>query len=147
MRELERVLEMRRSVDDLNLRIEELESMVLPKAQVITGMPRGGEHENAIEKYTETKIMLEEKRDKILREMGRKWKVLEGRFDQCGITDRQKKMLEARFFNGHPWKRCVVVMQKKYPEEKWDEQKLFRMYRKVISRMKSHLVQNNQNQE
>lgn len=145
MRELERILEMRRSVDDLNLRIVELESMVLPKAQVITGMPRGGDHENAIEKYTETKITLEEKRERILRKMARLWKGLEGRFDQCGITERQKAMLEARFYNGLPWKRCVLAMRQVYPDEQWDEQKLFRMYRKVISRLKSRSVHNNQN--
>lgn len=136
MRLLNEIMQIRRDIDSIQERLIELKQMTQPKAQTISDMPRGGgERKNAIEEY----IIKSERLQRKLKHKNElyiaKWNEFCKIADDSGVTEAQIEMIKYRFYYALPWKICVVRMGEMYPETTWNEQKLFRMYRKVLCKI------------
>ena len=132
MKELDTVLHLRREIDKLQDRLQELKIMTQPKAQTISDMPRGGERKNTIEEYVMKSEELNSKLGKLEKRMDRKWRDVLSMLSHCEITDAQCVMLRLRFYCGYPWKKVVKEMKRLYTETTWNENKVFSMYRRIL---------------
>lgn len=135
MRELDYILQLRRDIVSIDVRLTELESMVYPQAMNVSDMPRGGGHKNSLEEYIIKWDRLHNKRHRLEVDILMRWAAIEKVFNECGVTAAQQAVMKFRFFCGFTWKKCVNYMRAEYPETGWDEQKLFRIYRKVLLKM------------
>lgn len=135
MRELDEILKLRRDIESIDVRLMELRQMTQPKAQTISDMPRGGERKNAIEEYVVKSEELGRKRKKLKKTLDKRWHDIVIVCGNSEVTEVQLSMLKLRFYYGFPWKRCVVEMEKLYPDTTWNEQKLFRKYRKILCKI------------
>lgn len=136
MRLLNEILQLRRDIDSIAERAIELKQMTQPKAQTISDMPRGdGERKNAIEEYIIKSERLHRKFVHKKELFIAKWSEFRRIADDCGVTEAQRDVIYYRFHNALPWKLCVARMEKQYPETTWNEQKLFRIYRKVLCKI------------
>ena len=135
MRELDYLLQLRRDIGSIDVRLKELESMVYPQAMNISDMPRGSSRKNTLEEYIIKWDRLHLKRHRLEVDILTRWAAMEKAFKEHGVTEAQQAVMKYRFFCGHTWKRCVNYMRVEYPETVWDEQKLFRIYRKVLTKM------------
>lgn len=129
MRELEQCLELRRKINGINERIEELRSSIeTPKCQTLSDMPKGGGERNTIEEYIIKLERLEQKKAVIEQHLVSDWRTISADLKKNGVFDDVILMLKYRFFYGYRWKKCAVHMQ-------WNENKCFREYRAFLSKM------------
>lgn len=131
MRELDELRALSQRIKEIEEKKLELKEMVQPRAQIISDMPRGGNPINTIEEYV---IKMEKLDNDILKlEAAKKeiWNGLEVVFEKCGITNTEKQMLRARFYEGVSWKRCAKLVGE-------NENKLFRMYRAVLCKINKY---------
>ena len=133
MKQLDYILDLRRDILSIEERIVELRQITQPKAQVLSDMPRGGgERKNLIEEYVIKSEKLNKKLARKKALLDSKWEELIRLFDLAGVSQAQRDMMTARFYYAKPWKACVKHMRKKYPDAQWNEQKCFRVYRKIL---------------
>lgn len=135
MKQLDEIIELRRDINSIVERLSELKQMTQPRVQTISDMPRGGDKKNVIEEYIVKSERLQKKLDKKSRELESKWGELKILFCKAKLTDAQQNMIRARFYYAKSWKECTGVMESLYPSAKWSEQKLFRIYRNVLSKL------------
>ena len=145
MKQLDIIFNLRRDIDNIEERLVELRQMTQPKSQVISDMPRGGgERRNAIEEYLIKSEKLAKQLDYKRRKLEDHWEEACILFREAKVTVAQCEMLKERFYHAKPWKACLKRMSEVYPDSKWNEQKLFRMYRDVIYKInkvkKSNIV-------
>ena len=130
MKELQECLELKREIERLNEIIVEIKAVVFsPKNQIITGMPRGGNGENAIEKYLIKLEHLEERKKALYKDLSDTWQVAEVKMPN--LSEQERYVLYIRFARGLPWKRCAVEMNKLYGN--WNINRVFRTYRKTYN--------------
>ena len=122
-------------------RIEEIKEKIIvlemqacaPKSGEITGMPMGGgDVSNPIEMYLERKEKLEGKLGVLNERLNNQWKQALYLMRVADIKRQTRYMMYLRFYKGLPWEKCNEIMQEKYPNSKWNENKCFREYRKVL---------------
>jgi hypothetical protein len=135
MKELDEILKLSRWIKNIDERLEELKQMTQPKAQVISDMPRGGEQKNSIEEYIMKSETLQSKRDYLQELIDMKWDELIPVFVSANITVGETTMLRYRCYSGLPWKKVVPKMKSDFPDQKWNEQKLFRIYRAALCKL------------
>ena len=134
MRELEKCLEIKREIEDIDEEIIELKSQIAsPKNQVLTGMPRGGNNENAMERYLLKVEKLEQRKTNLLKYQAKKWQIALEKLPN--ISEQEKFMLHIRFIKGKTWKKCARDLNVKYGN--WNINKVFRIYRKIIKNSKN----------
>lgn len=128
MKELQECLEAKRYIDKIDERITELKTVIYsPKNQVITGMPRGGNNENAIEKYLIKLEKLKSRKADLLKYQSEQWGIVK---EKAGnISEQEQYLLYIRCVEGYSWQKCVSIMQKKY--KNWNINKAFRVYGKI----------------
>lgn len=133
MRELDEILKTRKKMRDIEIRIYELREIVRqPKSQIISDMPRGGDRKNTIEEYIVKLERLESKLHSLQKYIDEVWIGVEHIFDDCDIPIMHRKLMAFRFYDGNQWRKCVKLMAEKYHGVKWNENKLFRIYRNVL---------------
>lgn len=136
MKELDRVLELHRKIERLNDDIEELENLIRsPKSQPISDMPHSTSRTNAIELYIVKKERLIEKRKELCAEYNATWDGVVKKCNAVGLTTNEILLLFLRFYHGFPWRECTAIMAKS--NSKWNENKTFRVYRKVVEKLQS----------
>lgn len=139
VRELDEIRELRGILNSIVEQKEELRHTMFSGVQTLSDMPRGGgEPKNAIEEYVIKAERLDNRHRKYISKIVRKWDALKERFEAAELTEAQVCMLLNRFYYGYSWKRCVKEMEKTYPDAKWNEQKLFRIYRKILHKLTAH---------
>lgn len=137
MKEFDECLEIRRKIDEIDENIETITAAALaPKSQAISDMPRGSgtASETAIDKYIIKKEELQCKRDELLDVLNNKWfgdaiKIMA----DSRIHTEDIDLMQYRFYHGYPWKKCAAEMKKHYGE-RWNINRVFRTYRKVLSK-------------
>ena len=109
-----------------------------PKSGEITGMPRGGggDGSNSLDIYLEKKEELEEKLNVLNDRRKSQWKQALHYMRIADIKRQTRYMMYLRFYQGLPWKKCTSIMQEKYPNGKWNENKLFREYRNTLIKVR-----------
>ena len=139
VREFDEILNIRREINDIDIRLYELKQMTQPKAQIISDMPRGGDRKNLIEEYVIKAEALHKKRDTLCYAIKEKWQGIESLFVVCGVKAEERYVMWLRFFNGLPWKKCSKEMCNEYKSDKWNEQRLFRVYRSVLVKVNKRI--------
>lgn len=133
MQELKECLELKREINKLNDKIKEIEAITkAPKNQIITGMPRSNNMDNVMDRYLIKIESLEEKRNTLQNLLDDKWDCLFPILVNCNLNAETIELLRLRFYKGLPWKICVSRLRKKYPKDKWNENKAFRLYGKAM---------------
>lgn len=126
-------------------RIEELKEKIAvvemqactPKSGEITGMPKGGgDNSNPIEMYLERKEELEEKLLVLNDCFKNQWARALQLMRLADVKRQTRYMMYLRFCKGLPWKKCNMIMQEKYPNSKWNENKCFREYRNTLIKVR-----------
>ena len=132
-------------ISNTNSRIEELNEKIYvlemqactPKSGAITGMPKSGSGAiNPIEACLEKKEKLEEKLNILKTQLKSQWKQAVELMKLANINEQARYMMYLRFYEGLPWKQCNARLQEKYPQGKWNENKLFREYRNVLIKVR-----------
>lgn len=133
--ELDECFELRKRVQDISDRIEELELRIrAPKAQPFSDMPHGTSRTNPLERYITKKEELEVKKHTVEMQLDEKWGETSRLFTDSGATKQELDLLRLRFFYGKPWKECTATMNKIYGN--WNDNASFRAYRKAVERLK-----------
>lgn len=135
MKQLDEIIELRRDINSIIERLTELKQMTQPKVQTISDMPRGGERKNVIEEYIIKSERLQNKLNNKKLELDRKWEELKKLCENSKLTEAQLKVITNRFYFAKSWRECVLIMRTAYPDTEWNEQKLFRIYRNVLSKL------------
>lgn len=122
-----------KSIDE---QIEELEARIMsPKSQKITGMPRGGGVMGGLnEEYIIRKEKLEQKRQRLIQRHLKLWKNANNRMIEAGVKDDERFLMWLRFHQGFSWRKCCNIMQKNYPNDNWNTNKVFRVYRNILKK-------------
>ena len=129
MKELDECLRIYKEIRKIDDKIETLRAAILsPKNQVITGMPRGGNSDNAIEKYLLKLERHNKRKAKLIKNQAEQWQQAKCKFKN-DISAQETKMLYMRFVLGYQWKKCAVKLQKEYGN--WNINKCFRIYGKI----------------
>lgn len=129
MRELEECLILKKEIDEIDEKIYEIRVRILSaKNQIITGMPRGGSAENAIEKYLLEVEYQMQKKDNLLERQAKLWHKALKKLPK--IQPQEKYLLQLRFIRGLSWKKCEAEMNIAYGN--WNSNKIFRIYRKLF---------------
>lgn len=132
MRELDECLELKREINKKHNKIVEIEAIITsPKNQIITGMPRSGSNDNAMDRYLIKKEKLQEQKENLQKQLDEKWDYVLSIFAKSDITVETAELLQLRFYKGLPWKICVLRLQKKHPKNGWNKNKAFRLYGKA----------------
>lgn len=135
MYELDRCLELARSINKIDEQIEELECGVKsPKNQVITGMPRGGGGGNQLDMYMIRLERLEKRRDKLRDKQSALWEKACVKFRKGNVDVEHIQLMYYRFELGLKWKKCCDFMALIYPYQNWNINKAFRVYRAVLKK-------------
>lgn len=133
MKELTECLNTRRKINEINDKLYELRASVLsPKSQVITGMPRsgGGGDNNAIERYMIRAEKLTEKVERLEAYQAEQWEIVLSRAKEARISVRNIELLYYRYVKGLSWKVCTAKMKKKY--KWWNINTSFRKHRETL---------------
>ena len=140
MRELERCLELYKQGKVLDERIEEINTVLYtPKGQDLSGMPKGnGGNDSIVDKLVDKKEILQDKRYEIERQKFHCQKQVIVMMNKCNLTQKEKLLIQYRFFYGLPWKRVGKELD-------WNENKVFRVYRKINAILKADMSQNYKN--
>lgn len=125
-------------IEDIKEKILVLELQVSsPKSGEITGMPRdGGNASNPFDSYLERKEKLEGKLDVLNDRFKSQWKQALHLMRLADIKRQTRYMMYLRFYKGLSWKKCNAIMQEKYPNGKWNENKIFREYRNTLIKVR-----------
>lgn len=131
MQKLDDCLSKTRKIKEIEERITELrESVMSPKNQLITGMPRGGAGGNQSESYIVKLERLEDRRKKLIRQRDELWEEIIYTLGEA--KEEYIALLQYRFFKGLQWKKCCTLMCNKYPDSGWNMNKVFRVYRQIL---------------
>lgn len=127
MKELQECLNIKRQIDNIDEKIYKLKAVIYsPKNQIITGMPRGGNNENAVDRYLIKLEQLEGKKIDLSKKQKSLWQDSVTRIE---TNDQERELLYKRFVQGMPWKRCVFELNSTYGN--WNINKAFRIYGKI----------------
>ena len=133
---LDECLALRRYIKQTDEKIAEIEAVLYsPKNQIISDMPKGGGSSNdKVDKLLEKIAKLQRNRERAVRELTNKWLLVIEQLKKCEATESEMQMLKLRFFNALSWKQCARTLDQSIPSEKWDENRCFRCYRKIIKK-------------
>ena len=124
---LKECLKTKRQLDKIDEQITELRSAIYsPKSQIITGMPRSGSNENAIERYIIRLEKLQKRKKELLIKQKKQWKLAMKKIGEISLEE--KHLLSLRCVEGKPWKECASTMNDIYG--KWGISRCFRVYGK-----------------
>lgn len=140
MRELEECLRLTRRINEIREQIEELKSFAMnPRNQIISDMPKGGgSTTNAVERYIIRREKLEYELEQLIEKRFDLWEKITDTLDEMNQRIETKMMLQLRFCNGYSWKKCVLILENLYPDEKWSTNKCFRIYRSVLHKISTN---------
>lgn len=128
------LLYLNRRIDKIDEKIVDIRVRITsPRSQVIDNMPKCHSAENFIENGIADIQELKEKKLYILDLITTEWLICERAFGDCNISHEQVEIMRSRYFYGLSWRKCVKYMEKSYPQDEWNENKLFRLHRQVVS--------------
>ena len=129
--------EMKENFSKIDDKILEIKARVeAPKNQVITGMPRGhGENVNAFDSYLIKLERYEQKKRIKEQQLLELWQVAKDLLSENDIKKENIALLRLRFYKGYQWKVCAKIMAKDYPDSRWNINKCFREYSRVLCKI------------
>ncbi len=136
MEELEKIADLKKKISDYEEQLKNLYfKNTAPKNQIFSDMPKGGNNGNSIEEY----IIKMEKIENIITGyhlmLSKHWYSANIKFKKAGLTSLEIELLKYRFLCNYKWKNCIMKMQKKHPEMKWTENRVFFAYRAIRDKL------------
>lgn len=143
MKELEQLLELNRDIDILrdNLSMRRY-SVTAPRRNIISDMPKGGRRYNEIEEYITHSETMHNDLKKLAETLKIKWLIFLNNYAEINLTVEERNLLELRFMQGYKWKVCATQMDILYPNEGWNENKVFRTYKNIIRKIEKWQCEN-----
>lgn len=136
MKELERLLKINKDIDAL---LEKLAvrrySITAPKRQILSDMPKGGCRINEIEDYIIYSETLKNELHTLFKALEIKWLIFLNNYGDENLTVQERDLLELRFAEGKKWKVCAIEMNMRYPNEGWNDNKVFRIYHNIMKKI------------
>lgn len=133
MKQLDVCLDLKRDINDIEEEIAEVRLLAKhPKAQRITGMPRGGGIGNQAENYIIKLEMLEDDCTNKKNKLRDTWSEAIAILEKHNIKAEYIYLVWLRFYCGYQWKICNDIMKDKYPSQNWNINKCFRVYRSIV---------------
>ena len=135
MKELDECLAKTRKIKEINEDIAELRDRAFsPKNQIITGMPRGGAGGNQSDSYIVKLERLEDRQERLIHERDSLWDGIYEALTSKNIKAEHITLLRHRFYSGLQWPKCCKLMCEEYPGNKWNMNKVFRVYRQILKK-------------
>ncbi len=136
MKELEQLLELNKDIDTLleKLAIRKY-SAIDPKRQILSDMPKGGCRINEIEDYIINTETLQNDLKRLTETLKIKWLIFLNNYGEENLTVEERKLLKLRFVRGKKWKTCAKQMNALYPNEGWNDNKVFRIYHSIMKKI------------
>lgn len=107
-----------------------------PRSCEFSDMPKSGRNaSNPIEQYYLKTEDLTNKLDALKLKFERLWQKAAYQMNMAGIDKQAQKMMYYRFVCGLQWEKCAIALDKKYPDSRWNVNKCFRVYRRVLCKM------------
>lgn len=140
MKELDVCLELYIKGKSIDENIEEINALLYsPKVQDLSGMPKGsGGTDSIVDKLVEKKEKLTRQRYEIEKQKFHCRQEIETMMKECNLTKNEILLIKYRFFYGLSWKRVGKELD-------WNENKVFRVYRKINAILKADMSQNYKN--
>lgn len=99
-------------------------------------MPKGsGYRISATESYIINAETLQNKLKRLSETLKIKWLIFLNNYGEETLTVEERNLLKLRFVRGKKWKLCAMQMNILYPNEGWNENKVFRTYRNIIRKI------------
>ena len=107
-------------------------------------MPKGGgAYRNTNDEYLIKAERIEAQRERLQLQLNEGWSVVIAIFDKCGVTDNETiALMRLRFYKGLVWNKCLKEMQRDFPNNKWNANKCFRVYRSVLCKVHKNNTEN-----
>lgn len=139
MKELDRCLELRRKISKIEEKLEDIGYCIrYPKSQTMSDMPKTTSQAiSPIERYIMQQDEFNRKKLLLETELSMHWNSIEKRMISCNIDKSARHLMYLRFNSGYSWKKCTAIM-KNNEGEKWNENKTFRIYRKVVKMLQEN---------
>ena len=126
------------TIKDFDERIMELKAIAYsPRSQALNGMPRGG-GVNAIEQYIVKIDKLEKRKKELQKWLDKVWNDAYNLMKSKDIADDEIQLMQLRFYSAHSWRACCAIMKKEHPDDLWNENKCFRVYRSILSKINKY---------
>ena len=140
MEELDACLELAKKIKRKDETILDLKSNVLaPKNQILSDMPRGsGTLSSPQEDYLIRLERLTDEKHTLQENLAITWFDAIAKLKEANVTGESAyEMLKYMFYCGYPWKVCAKKLKNKYPTEKWNLNKCFRVYGGILHKVES----------
>lgn len=133
MKELDRCLEIRRKISAIEEKLEDISySIRYPKPQTMSDMPRSASSSDSpIERYIMRQEKYESDKRLLETELNSIWNMVEKQLIICEVEKSEIQLMYLRFNRGYSWKKCAATLSKAY-NENWNNNKVFRIYRKIM---------------
>lgn len=134
------IMDDHKKLNEIDERIIELRGRIeSPRSSIISDMPRGGGTGKGIEDSLAVIEKLQAKRVFYSDRIVSQWHVIENMLKYCSTSKKYITLMEYRLLHGLTWKSCVKAMKKEYPDEKWNENKNFRIYGQIMQKLKKYI--------
>ena len=126
----------RYKINEVEEEIEMLKAVATsPSGQVISDMPRSNRIGNAIEDYIIKLEKKEKRKERLEQLLKEKWNNAYIILQNSKVPIKNIKLLYYRYTKGLSWKECVEKMRELYPNELWNENKIFRLNRQALAKV------------
>lgn len=107
-----------------------------PKRPIISDMPKGsGYRIGAAESYLINAETLQNDLKRLYETLKIRWLIFLNNYEDENLTVEERRLLKIRFVQGKKWKTCAKQMNILYPNEGWNENKVFRTYRNIMKKI------------
>ncbi len=111
-------------------------SAIDPKRPIISDLPKGsGYRISATESYIINAEILQNKLKRLSETLKIKWLIFLNNYGEENLTVQERDLLQLRFVRGKKWKTCAKQMNTLYPNEGWNDNKVFRTYRNIMKKI------------
>lgn len=122
-----KIIRTKESIAYLNLQAK------TPRSSILSDMPKGGGGlSNPIEQYIFKKEKEEQRLKKLEHRLNVLWSVAVRQMTAAKISKQTQKMMYLRFVSKMRWEKCAKELDAEFPNCKWNINKVFREYRKVL---------------
>lgn len=124
-------------IKDLEEKMWFLEVQTLtPRTTTYSDMPKGrGKSSNPIEEYAIKHEYFSEKLEKMKQNRDKKWNEAKKQMMKAEIDTQAIDLMRYRYLKGVKWSFCTILMNRRYPDGNWNENKCFKEHKKILQKI------------
>lgn len=130
-------LKLRQQINDIEEKLYDIKGKIrYPKTFSFSDEPRGCSGDgNSIDRYITQVEKLETKKLSCEARLIALWINIDADMESCNIPESDRTLMKLRFNHGYSWRKCQDIMKEK-EGNKWNENRIFRVYRNVVKKLK-----------